>query len=168
MQKQIKARCRKQVLVATTLTSSLFVVRSSTSNQHFPALHHPASQQLHRRGSTGSALSCILAPKVKKRTLNMQLMFPYILPQIIFLQPCSCRHNQITCSLGNSPVTSPEAQKLRSRCPDCCSSCAAAPSEPRDQNMSRSQHSGVKGRWRPSLPDRTLLLMLAHYLHTGT
>lgn len=90
MQKQIKARCRKQVLVATTLTSSLFVVRSSTSNQHLPALHHPASQQLHRWGSTGSALSQISAPKVKIRTLNMQLMFPYILPQIIFLQPCSC------------------------------------------------------------------------------
>lgn len=31
-------------------TSSLFGLMNSTSDQHLPALHHPASQQLQRRG----------------------------------------------------------------------------------------------------------------------
>lgn len=124
MQKQIKAHCRKQVLVATTLTSSLFGVSSSTSPQHLPALHHPAPNSF-TPGLSSECTTTILAPKVKNRTLNMQLTFPYVLPQIIFLHQRDARQNQ-------QPVAR-EAHGSRLRRRSSChpdAPTAAAPAQP--------------------------------------
>lgn len=48
--------------------SRLFGRINSSSNQHLPALHHPASRQLQCGGSTVNTLSPILAQNIKKHT----------------------------------------------------------------------------------------------------
>lgn len=140
MQKQIKARCRKQVLVATTLTSSLFGVSSSTSPQHLPALHHPAPNSF-TPGLSSECTITYFSPKGKESYFEYAINVSLRSASNNFSPPKRRTTKPTTCSSGSSRLTSPEAQQLPSRCPDCRSSCAAAPAEPRDQNMSRSQHS---------------------------